>query len=221
MVSVITCTYNDAHYLARLLPTIAADPTPKEIIVVDDGSTVAIPDHVHKLMNELGVRYIRHDENEGLGAARNTGITAAKHDLIFVVDADDEVLENGIAHLYYAVEDGYGVFFGNIMCAGRVSKPVPQPWARATWEDRNPLFCSSLFRKSAWELAGGYLEKPTPSYEDLRIWCTMWVRGVKFKYIDALVYDHCERPDSMLHVLHPNRVYYHTLAIEPLKELNE
>jgi len=219
MVSVITCTYNDAHYLARLLPTIAADPTPKEIIVVDDGSTVAIPDHVHKLMNELGVRYIRHDENEGLSAARNTGIAAAKSDLVFVIDADDVLLQSGLAKLVRAVDDDHDIFYGNIMCAGAVSKPVPRPWTKATWQERNPLFCSSLFRKSVWERVGGYLVRKGPHYEDYRFWCTAWVMMIPFKYVDELVYDHTEREDSMLRVLHPNRDFYHALAIEPLGEL--
>jgi GT2 family glycosyltransferase/ADP-heptose:LPS heptosyltransferase len=52
-----------------------------EIIVVDDGSTqpVSVPNNA---------RVIRHDRNKGRAAALNTGLKAAKNDLVLLIDDD-------------------------------------------------------------------------------------------------------------------------------------
>lgn len=86
LVSVIIPVFNYARYLGDAIESVLAQTYRHvEIIVVDDGST----DHtasVARLYNE--VRYIYQD-NQGVAAARNTGLAAAKGDLIAFIDADD------------------------------------------------------------------------------------------------------------------------------------
>ncbi len=89
IVSVIVPTYNHAHYLPSALTTIQAQRFHHwEAIVVDDGST----DDPAAVVAELAhprIRYIR-QENQGVSAARNTGIRAACGDYLAFLDADDE-----------------------------------------------------------------------------------------------------------------------------------
>jgi len=91
-VSVIIPTYNRAHLLPRAIQTVLNQTYQDfELIVVDDGSTDNTEEIV-KSFNDPCIRYIRHEENKGAAAARNTGIKAAKGGFIAFQDSDDEWL---------------------------------------------------------------------------------------------------------------------------------
>jgi glycosyltransferase involved in cell wall biosynthesis len=55
-----------------------------EIIVVDDGST----DSTGQVARSAGARVLQHRSNRGYGASLKTGISAATHDTIGIIDAD-------------------------------------------------------------------------------------------------------------------------------------
>lgn len=92
-ISVIIPCYNYGHYLADAINSVIHQNVNDEveIIVVDDGSS----DNTSSVAQEFGssVRYIYQD-NQGLSAARNTGLRAAKGEFLVFLDADD-MLGNG------------------------------------------------------------------------------------------------------------------------------
>lgn len=86
-VSVVIPCYNGAGFLREALESaVSQTQPPREVIVVDDGST----DESAEVAATFGdpVRVIR-QANQGKSAARNTGIRAASGDLIAFLDADD------------------------------------------------------------------------------------------------------------------------------------
>ncbi|NOZ24608.1 MAG: glycosyltransferase [Nitrospirae bacterium] len=90
--SVIVPTYNRAHLLGRALASVARQTYRDfEVIVVDDGSTDETAEVVKEFAS-LDIRYIRHENNRGEAAARNTGVLAAKGEFIAFLDSDDEWL---------------------------------------------------------------------------------------------------------------------------------
>ena len=85
--SIVLPVLNGAHTLPRCLAALpAAAPPGTELLVVDDGST----DDTARLAEAapLPVRVLRHSENRGTSAARNTGWRAARAELVAFVDAD-------------------------------------------------------------------------------------------------------------------------------------
>lgn len=90
LVSVIIPAYNAAQHLPQALDSALGQTWRHlEVIVVDDGSTDATSDIVQTAAaRDPRVRLIR-QANAGVGAARNTGIHAARGRYIAPLDADD------------------------------------------------------------------------------------------------------------------------------------
>jgi len=82
--SIIVPVYNARATIDRLLNSI---PKGNELILVEDGSTEPITPPKDAI-------YIT-QENQGCGAARNTGLKAATGDYVFFADADDELIDFG------------------------------------------------------------------------------------------------------------------------------
>ena len=92
LITVGIACYNIETYIRRCLDSVLAQTYPAlDIIVVDDGSTDssgAICDDYAKKDNRIRVI---HQENKGLGGARNTIIDAARGTYIAFIDGDDYI----------------------------------------------------------------------------------------------------------------------------------
>ena len=86
-VSVIIPTYNRYELLKRALISVFAQThQPKEVIVVDDGST----DNTSQIKKDFpNIIYI-YQKNKGVSSARNIGIKASTCSYIAFLDSDDE-----------------------------------------------------------------------------------------------------------------------------------
>ena len=95
--------YNYARYLDEALKSVFAQTRiPDEVIVVDDCST----DNPKEICDKYPVKYIRHEVNKGLSAARSTGIRASTSTYCFSFDADDILRPQAVEkHLELADEN--------------------------------------------------------------------------------------------------------------------
>jgi glycosyltransferase involved in cell wall biosynthesis len=92
-VGVVIPCYEHARFLRGAIESVVGQTIqPDEIIVVDDGST----DHPEQVAREFPQVQLIRQAHRGPGAARNTGLGAAKSDRIVFLDADDRLLPNAI-----------------------------------------------------------------------------------------------------------------------------
>jgi glycosyltransferase involved in cell wall biosynthesis len=100
-VSVIIPTYNRAGLLARCLKSVFNldyPPQKMQLIVVDDGSDDSTAEVVHALNNSMSrITFIKHRRNQGVSAARNTGMNEARGFYWIFLDDDCEVPREWVA----------------------------------------------------------------------------------------------------------------------------
>jgi glycosyltransferase involved in cell wall biosynthesis len=93
LLSIVMPVYNERATIAAIIERVLAVPIPKELIVVDDGSTDGTRDILRsereRLANE-SLRVIFQHKNQGKGAALRRGIAAAQGSYVVIQDADLE-----------------------------------------------------------------------------------------------------------------------------------
>lgn len=97
IVSVVIPTFNRAGVVrAAVESALRQTLADLEVIVVDDGSVDTTQADLAAIADSR-FRLLRHDVNRGAAAARNTGIRAARGNLIAFLDSDDTWLEDKLA----------------------------------------------------------------------------------------------------------------------------
>ncbi|CAN5539254.1 glycosyltransferase family 2 protein [soil metagenome] len=97
--SIIMAAYQRAHTLPRALASVLAQTTSNwEVVVVDDGSTDATEAIVSALAaTDTRIRYVKHERNRGVTAAKNTGFDHARGEWLMTLDSDDEIVPQALA----------------------------------------------------------------------------------------------------------------------------
>lgn len=104
--SVIIPMYNVENYIEKcILSVLNQTFTDYEIIVVDDGATDRSAERAEKLAkaNPHRIKLI-HQENRGLGGARNTGLANATGEYIWFIDSDDSIKQNALEEIDAFIE---------------------------------------------------------------------------------------------------------------------
>ena len=112
LISVIIPCFNYGRYLGEAVQSVLDQSHGNtEIVIVDDGST----DNTRSVAKAFGARvnYV-HQENQGIGAARNLGVTTACGSLLSFLDADDCWTAHKLSRQLAVLEgaDGVEIVFG-------------------------------------------------------------------------------------------------------------
>lgn len=104
IVSVIICVYNGEKYMERCLRSVLAQTYEAiEVLIINDGSTDRTIEICSKFADER-FNIVNKEKNEGLSAARNTGLSVAQGKYVTFVDADDYIEPNFIENLCDSIE---------------------------------------------------------------------------------------------------------------------
>jgi glycosyltransferase involved in cell wall biosynthesis len=200
-ISVIIPFHNLGLYLEEAVGSVLAQTMQGfEVIVVDDGSTDEFTRLLLDTFDRPKTRLIRQN-NQGLAAARNHVIRQAAGRYICCLDADDrlraEFFERAFAVLETQPEigfvTGYFQMFGDRSDVFRY-----QTCAFPEMLVYNQAVETALFRRAAWEKAGGYCETFSSSgIEDWDLWITILELGYRAEVIPEIVWDYRMRHDQM------------------------
>lgn len=101
--SLLVPVYNVAEWLPACLDSIGSqDLRGVELLLLDDCATDASPALAQDWLQrhpELDARLLRHERNQGLSAARNHLLEAARGDYVWFLDSDDVLTPGAIASL--------------------------------------------------------------------------------------------------------------------------
>ncbi len=109
-VSLIIPVWNVERYVSDCIMSVMNQTyRDVEVIIVDDRGTDRSIEVIESLLagydgGDISFNIIRHSENLGLSAARNTGIRAAKGEYIMFMDSDDTISPNCIELLLSLLE---------------------------------------------------------------------------------------------------------------------
>lgn len=196
-VSFVVIAYNEAAHIAATIASIAGqeDLGHHEIVVVDDGSTDATAAEVECLAAaNPRLRLLRHEGNAGRGAARATGVAAARAERVAMVDADillpphwwvtcRDALRDADAVGGTAVPDGDATYIHKIT---RLRPKVRE--ATTTVTGNNGLYRATALRATGFDpsLADG---------EDIALNHALVAKGYRLRRIDGLLVEHQEDKD--------------------------
>jgi len=97
-VTVFVPVHDRAHVLRESLESVLAQSfTDFELLVLDDGSSDASVE-IARSIRDPRVRVVVHERNRGIPATRNHGLELARGELLAMVDSDDHVHPDRLAH---------------------------------------------------------------------------------------------------------------------------
>ena len=135
LISIVVPVYNEAQTVAAVIQRlIAIDlPAPREILVVNDGSTDGTREVLDGITQRPELRIIHAEKNGGKGSAIRIGFAQASGTIVAIQDADLELDPAQLAELVKPILDGRTkVVYGSRFLAGRPDAPWLSVFANQT-----------------------------------------------------------------------------------------
>jgi glycosyltransferase involved in cell wall biosynthesis len=213
--SVVVPAYNASRTIGATIGSILRQTRKDlELIVVDDGSSDGTPELVRELGSSDARLRLIEQPNAGTAGARNTGIAAARANLVSFLDNDDmwmprylEAMDQALARV---PEAGFGYTDAWVLndATGRIRKkpslqhhpPIPDPASPDDLLSRfltglNFVMSSTTVRREVLEATTGFDERIRGA-DDFDLWIRIAARGYGAVRADGINLVQRDRSDS-------------------------
>lgn len=190
--AIIPC-YNDGKYVKESVDSLLNQSIALEkIIIVDDGSDASTRDVLKSLSHPI--LKVVYQENQGVCAARNNGISMVSTPYVLTLDADDIFESTFLEKALVAIKSEKQIVA--VCCYYRKyknNKPTedvikPFGGTAVNFLVKNNGHASALFKRSRWEEIGGYDSQFVKGYEDWDFWISMLMSNNKMFIIPEVLW---------------------------------
>jgi glycosyltransferase involved in cell wall biosynthesis len=232
IISIVVPIYNVAQYLPSCLNTILNQTFKNfELILVNDGSTDESGEICDKFSQQDNRINVIHKDNNGVSAARNTGIEQSKGKYLAFVDPDDHLEASMYEKLYQKAEaTGAEIVVCPIRTINQINNTVSTSAIWTGYENilnkqdinnhiipsiinNKPISLASsvnkLYKRELFDAFNIRFEEKKSHSEDMRLNYKLIQRIDSLAYIEEPLYKYFIRKrDSLTQVFRPNLLEY-------------
>ncbi len=204
-ISIIMPAYNAEEFITEAINSVLNQTYDNfELIIVDDGSS----DGTAKIMKNLTDKRIKYfyQTNKGVSAARNFAIKHAKGEWLAFLDADDVWLPNTLATYATNFNDTDFMYGASTYLGGPNDGSVMIDFSTISGKSDERLkrlikgnfigIGGVCMRKS---LTDDYFDEKLKFAEDYKLWLQIFMKDVRIKQMNTLLYKYRIHPASALH----------------------
>lgn len=208
-ISVIVPVYNSEHMLCRMVDSLLLQTMDAyEIILIDDGSTDSSGVICDQYAEQQANVRVVHKKNEGVSAARQTGLDAAQGEYVIHADSDDWVEPTMLEELYrkaqeedadvvicdfYVNQDGYQTYSKQ-----QPTVCEPESMLRDLFQQLHGSCWNKLVRRDSLNKYHIRFPKGINHCEDLLTWVQLLQHPeIKISYLPYAYYHYCVNDESI------------------------
>lgn len=180
-VEAVVTSYNQGTMIREAVHSLCCQTVlPQKIIIVDDGST---DESSINVLNELKSDpeipvpvIVVQQENAGVSAARNTGISRTQAPMVLILDGDDKLEPSYIERVSQLLQDDSSMIAASswMRTFGVLDSIIcPSGGNVVAFLVRNCCPATHIFRREAWEKCNGFDESMRSGFEDWDFFLSM------------------------------------------------
>jgi glycosyltransferase involved in cell wall biosynthesis len=209
-VSVLISLYNYEKYIESTLNSLLHQTLRNiELVIVDDCSTDRSSDIALDWLFRNGSRFtrallVKNIVNSGLSDTRNSAVTNAQADYIFILDADNVLLPKCLETHYCVLrhQPEYAFAYSIIAKFGAATGLMgTNKWSVDRLAKGNYIDAMALIRRDCLLSVGGYKKMNITGWEDYELWCRFAERGWMGARIPEILAKYRVHENSMLRTI--------------------
>ncbi|ENW94381.1 glycosyltransferase family 2 protein [Acinetobacter dispersus] len=136
MITVIIPVFNKSAYIEKTIQSVLGQTYRNfELLLIDDGSTDNSKDIIESVILDDNRCHYFFQNNKGVSATRNYGLSLARGDYVTFLDADDEYSPQFLIKMLSAIKDGDATY-----CAHYIGKGNNKTKSRFSFIDQELLY---------------------------------------------------------------------------------